>query len=61
MRATDCLRAKIKHILFWQENAQTNYVLQLAGNGREGCEGGYSPYLRHLKQCPDTSDTVLHE
>ena len=59
--ALNCLRASTNHVLFWQEQAQTEQVLQLAGNGREGCSGGYGPYLRHLNQCPDSSDAAVYE
>jgi exodeoxyribonuclease V alpha subunit len=59
--AISCLREKKDKILSWQENAQLEYVLQLAQNGRDGCEGGYGAYLRLLDDCPDTDDVVIYE
>ena len=59
--AVNCLRAKTRAILSWQEKAQKDYVLQLAVNGREGCPGGYGPYLRLLNQCPDNTEPAIYE
>lgn len=56
--AMACLRAKKDKILVWQEHAQAEYILQLALAGRDGCEGGYGPYLGLLNECPDTTKDV---
>jgi exodeoxyribonuclease V alpha subunit len=63
--AMRCLRTKKDKILMWQggehKQAQVEDVLQLALAGRDGCEGGYGPYLRLLNECPDTKDAALYE
>lgn len=59
--AITCLRAKTNEILSWQEHAQTEHALQLALYGRDGCEGGYSHYLRMLGECPDTNEVAKYE
>ncbi len=64
-KAMTCLRTKKDKILTWQgaeqKQAQVDDVLQLALVGRDGCEGGYGPYLRLLNECPDTKDIAIYE
>ena len=59
--ASNCLRAASHQIVRWQEHAHPDHVLQLALNGREGCTGGYRPYLQHLAHSPATTDTAVYE
>mgnify|MGYP003384452909 CR=1 FL=1 len=59
--AMACLRTKKDKILTWQEHAHPEYILQLALDGRDGCTGGYGPYLRLLGECPDTKDNAHYE
>lgn len=60
-KASATLRAQTDAILYWQEQAKIDYLLQLALHGRPGCEGGYGTYLRHLRQCPVTDDVSVYE
>ncbi len=65
-QAMACLRTRSgaseqQAILFWQEQAQAEQLLQLALSGRAGCEGGYSEYLRLLPACPETTDVAYYE
>jgi len=61
--ASQCLRAGPvqQNILSWQEQAQTEHVLQLCLHGRSGTLAGYHNYLELLASAPMTKDKLEYE